>query len=99
MWGSDTIFPEIDAVYDCSLEFPELRGADVCVSSGEAETAFVNIGIDGRVYFREICQVIAGSGVVISFGGSEILLNEVRADVSDTIRFSFDWKEIMVVPV
>ena len=101
-WRSIHIQPKEDLKYDCELFLPYIDSKDITARREPISPSYTEIGIDGRIYFKGLCEAIEDDNFVVSFGEDWIECFEIsglKVEVYDSILFSIPKDEIDIYPL
>lgn len=102
IWRSMDIQPGEDLKYDCELFLPYIDSKDITARREPISPSYTEIGIDGRIYFKGLCEAIEDDNFVVSFGEDWIECFEIsglKVEVYDSILFSIPKDEIDIYPL
>lgn len=102
IWRSIDIKPQVGVKYDCELFLPYIDSSEITARQEPLSPAYTELGIDGKVYFKGLCEAIEDDNFVVSFGNDWIECFEIsglKVKLYDSILFSIDKSEIDIYPL
>ncbi len=102
IWRSFDIKPVVGTKYDCELFLPYIDSDEITARQEPLSPSYTEIGIDGKVYFKGLCEAIEDDSFVVSFGSDWIECFEIsglKVKLYDSILFSIEKNEIDIYPL